>query len=137
LEVRRLCLLVALSAFVGCGSSQSKQFTEFVARAVKLCPEATAGEGARAESPHPVAKKELLALVRANENLPVLRSFLAYAKEQKRLRAAERALESARSPSVAAKEGYRSELFRRQVKIYQAQRRLPGIGSCAASPYAG
>jgi hypothetical protein len=134
LEVRRLCLLVALSAFVGCGSAQSKQFTEFVGRAAKLCPEATAGESGRAESPNPVAIRELRALVRANENLPVLRSFRAYAKERKRLRAAELALESARSPSVAAKDPYRRELFRRQVKIYQAERRLPGIGSCAVSP---
>jgi hypothetical protein len=131
--VRRLWLLVALSAFVGCGSAQSMQLTEFVARAAKLCPEATAGEGGRAESPNPVAIKELRVLVRANENLPVLRSFRSYANERKRLRAAESALESARSPSVAAKT-YRRELFRRHVKIYQAERRLPGIGSCAVSP---
>jgi hypothetical protein len=135
LEVRRLCLLVVLSALVGCGSAQSKQFTEFVARAAKLCPEATAGFSGRAESDNPVAIKELRALVRANESLPVVRSFRAYAKERNRLRAAEPAIQSAPSPSVAAEDrARRRELFGRQLKIYQAERRLPGIGSCALSP---
>jgi hypothetical protein len=135
LKVRRLWLLVALSAFVGCGSARSKQFTEFVARAAKLCPEATAGFDGRAENKNPVAIKEVIALIRANENLPVLRSFRSYANERKRLLAAEAALESARSPSVAAKT-YQRELFRRQLKIYQAEQRLPGIGSCAVTPAA-
>jgi hypothetical protein len=135
LAVRRLCLLVVLSAFVGCGSAQSKQFTEFVARASKLCPEATAGSGGRAERINPVARRDVRALVRANENLPVVRSFRAYAKERERLRAAELALESARSPSVAAK-NHRRELFRRQMRIYEAERPLPGIGACALDPAA-
>jgi hypothetical protein len=135
--VRRLCLLVVLSAVVGCGSAQSKQFAHFVVRASKLCPEATAGTSGRAESPNPVALGEALALVRANENLPVVRSFRAYAKERTRLRAAETALESGRSlTSVLANQPARRELFRRQVKIYQAERRLPGIGSCAVNPAA-
>jgi hypothetical protein len=136
LEVRRLCLLFVLGALVGCGSAQSKQFTEFVARADKLCPEATKGFGGRAESDDPVAIKEVSALVRANENLPVARSFRTYAKERRQLRAAEPAIQSAPSPSIAAEDrAQRRELFRRQVKIYEAQRRLPGIGACALTPY--
>lgn len=140
MEVRRLCLLFVLGALVGCGSAQSKQFTEFVARADKLCPEATQGFGGRAESFDPVAIKEVAALVRANENLPIVRSFRTYVNERKKLRAAElaiqSAIQSAPSPSVAAEDrAHRREVFRRQVKIFKAQLRLPGLGACTLTPY--
>jgi len=128
-------MLAVLTALVGCGSAQSAQLTEFVARAAKLCPEATAGFGGRAESENPVARKETIALIRANKNLPVVRSFLAYENERKQLRAAE-ALTERLAPSVRTKNAHRHELFRRQVKVYEAERRLPGIGTCALSPYA-
>jgi hypothetical protein len=136
-DVRRLCLLVALSVVLaGCGSAQSKQFTEFVARAAKLCPKANRGVGGRAEILDPAAVKEVVALIRENENLPVVRSFVAYGKQRKRLREAEPATPSAASPSVAAEDrARRLELFRRQVQIYKAERRLPGIGACAITPY--
>jgi hypothetical protein len=133
--VRRLCLLVVLGALAGCGSAQqSTQFTKFVARASKLCPEAKAGFAGGAGHTNPVAIKEVNALVRANENLPVMRSFHAYARERMRLLDAEVALRARLAPAARAKDPHLHELFRRQVAIFEAERRLPGIGACALSP---
>jgi hypothetical protein len=64
-----------------------------------------------------------------------VRSFLAYANERKRLRAEEGVLIERLAPSVRAETPHRRELFRRQVEIYEAERRLPGIGACALTPY--
>jgi hypothetical protein len=83
---------------------------------------------------NPVAIKEVNALVRANENLPVMRSFHAYARERMRLLDAEVALRARLAPSSRAKDPHLQELFHRQVAIYEAERRLPGIGACALSP---
>jgi hypothetical protein len=134
LKVRRLCLLVVLGALAGCGSAQSTQLSQFVARASKLCPEAKAGFAGEAGPTNPAAIKEVNALVRANENLPVMRSFHAYARERMRLLDSEVALRQRLAPSVRAADPQLRELFRRQVEVYEAERRLPGIGACALSP---
>jgi hypothetical protein len=127
-------MLAVLTALVGCGSAESKQLTAFVARAAKLCPEATRGFGnGRAEYTDPVAVKEMVALVHANKNLPVVRTFLAYSKERKRLRTEAAALERV-TPPAQVPNSRLPKLFRRQRAIYEAERRLPGIGSCAEAP---
>jgi hypothetical protein len=127
--MRRLCLLVALSALVGCGSAQSKQSAEFVARATKLCREATSQRFW--EEPDAVsikAVKELRTLLRANEHLPLVRSWLAAVAATKRARLA---LAAAPIRTPASR-----KLFRREVTIYDAERSIPGIGGCAQSPFA-
>jgi hypothetical protein len=132
--MRWLCLLVVLTAFVGCGSAQSTQLTRFVARASKLCPEAMAGFSGRAERSDPVAVKEVEALLRANENLPLVRSFLADVGERRRLRRTEEALR-ARTPPADRPNPELRKLFDRQVEIFRRELRLPGIGECTQSPY--
>jgi hypothetical protein len=123
LGVRRICLLAVLSTLVGCGSAQSKQSTQFIARATKLCREASHHTGEEAD---PMVMKELRALLHANEHLPLVRSWLADVAARKRLRRAE-----AEAPAGPP----RAKVFRRQVTIYDAERRLPGIGGCTESPY--
>jgi hypothetical protein len=123
--VRRLCLLAALSTLVGCGSAQSTQSTEFVARASKLCREVS---DRRPRGTDAVAIDELRLLLRANDHLPLVRSWLADVAARKRLRRAE-----AEAPAGPP----RAKVFRRQVTIYDAERRLPGIGGCTQSPYIG
>ncbi len=123
LGVRRLCLLAVLSTLVGCGSAQSTQSTEFVARANKLCREVSDRHPGETDT---VAIDELRALLRANDHLPLVRSWLADVAARKRLRRAE--TETPAGPP-------RAKVFRRQVTIYDAERRLPGIGGCTQSPY--
>ena len=131
-RVRRLCLLVVLSTVVGCGSGQSKQYREFVARADKLCPEVIRRSS---EEPNTVAIEEVRALLRANDHLPLVRSWEAYAAARKRLRTLESALESSSTAARVQTEVSRREVFRRQVRIYEAERALPGIGRCTETPY--
>jgi hypothetical protein len=137
--VRRLCLLVVLGAFVGCGSTRPTQLSELVARASKLCPEAQAGSYGRAESTNPTAIREVKALVRANENLAVVHTFETYTRERRMLRASEGAAiaregQAASVVSAQAKDR-QHEWFQHEVAIYRAERRLPGIGACAVSPF--
>jgi hypothetical protein len=120
---------------VGCGSAQPTQLAEFVARTEKLCPEALAGLGGRAEAVNPSARKQVQVLIRQNMNLPVTREFLTYVREGRQLRLSEQLLRSRLPPSVSASDPKRRALFRRRVEIYRAERRLPGIGACALSPY--
>jgi hypothetical protein len=131
-RVRRLCLLVVLGTLVGCGSGQSKQYREFVARADKLCPEVFRRSG---EAQDTAAIGEVRALLRANDHLPLVRSWKAYAAARKRLRTLESALESFEGAARVQTEVSRREVFRRQVRIYEAERALPGIGRCTETPY--
>lgn len=131
--VRRLCLLVALGTLVGCGSGQSKQYGEFVARADKLCREVSSHRSGEAQDT--VAIGELRALLRTNDHLPLVRSWEAYAAARKRLRTLESSLESSSTAARVQTEVSRREVFRRQVRIYEAERALPGIGRCTETPY--
>lgn len=134
--LRVIATAVALAVLAsGCGSAQSKQFTAFVARASKLCPEAMKGSGGEAEESDPVAVKEVVALIRANANLPVVRSFRADLTERTRLRDSEGALRHRTPSATQANDPHLRELVRRQVEIWKAERELSGIGACARSPY--
>lgn len=98
---------------------------KFVARASKLCREASHRPWEPAD---PVALKELRELLRTNENLPVVRIWREDATERARLR-------RSTAPGQRSTPQVRRAAFQRQVTIYNAERRLPGIGGCTESPY--
>jgi hypothetical protein len=79
---------------------------------------------------NPAAIKEVVALVRANETLPIVKSFHVYAGERKRLQAAQRRLDAKGTLTPSDQRGF----YEREVKIYEAERRVPGIGACAIHP---
>lgn len=112
-----------LGALAGCGSAPS-QASRFVAQATRLCDD---HRHTTSEPVDMVALREVMALLRSNEHLPEVRGWHGYIEARNRLR---RAVAATRAGSPA-----RAKVRREEIALFKAERRVPGIGQCAKSPY--